>query len=287
MKEVLDFIFTPLIDSIFQPLIDLLHVYLRIVVVAETIKLRMFIILHRLPTKLRELGKGCTVIDPRTYMAKWNGMEDIGRWVLLGCEMWIGLLVLWDIMAYYSRSAVHPTPPGYSMTGFEEHGTTTYDPEVSILDQRLSQKPSPNSNSGTSSKFSSTSTNRTSTTTTTTNSPNTTPADNITDNQDRTTSSNQTQARLPPQLVLRQYIYPKYSSTWPAYYLQAFNKAQESLTKEDNIHVDAPTSSGTRNNKDGCVGKIVLDRRVVKRDVKDGVVGYCEGVSGTVSLMVL
>jgi hypothetical protein len=59
------------------------------------------------------------------------------------------------------------------------------------------------------------------------------------------------------------------------------------LTKEGNIHVDAPTSSGTRNNKDGCVGKIVLDRRVVKRDVKDGVVGYCEGVSGTVSAMIL
>jgi len=55
------------------------------------------------------------------------------------------------------------------------------------------------------------------------------------------------------------------------------------MTKEGNIHVDAPTSSGTRNNKDGCVGKIVLERRVVKRDVKDGVVGYCEGVSGTVS----
>lgn len=49
--------------------------------------------------------------------------------------------------------------------------------------------------------------------------------------------------------------------------------------------MDAPTSSGTRNNKDGCVGKIVLDRKVVRRDVKDGVVGYCEGITGTVSLM--
>ena len=51
--------------------------------------------------------------------------------------------------------------------------------------------------------------------------------------------------------------------------------------------MDAPTSSGTRNNKDGCVGKIVLDRKVVRRDVKDGVVGYCEGITGTVSLRVL
>ena len=57
------------------------------------------------------------------------------------------------------------------------------------------------------------------------------------------------------------------------------------MTKEGNTHVDAPTSSGTRNNKDGCVGKIVLARKVVKRDVKDGIVGYCEGISGTVSLI--
>jgi hypothetical protein len=102
-----------------------------------------------------------------------------------------------------------------------------------------------------------------------------------------TEQSRQTELYCPPDRVLRQYSFPKYSSTWPAYYLQAFAKAQESLLKEGNIHVDAPTSSGTRNNKDGCVGKIVLDRKVVKRDVKDGVVGYCEGISGTVSLMVL
>jgi hypothetical protein len=284
MRNIIDFIFTPLID--FVPSIDIINVYLRMT--AKTMMLRMFIILHRLLNRLRELGERYTPTDPRYYMGRCE-MGSIGRLILLVCEIWIGILVLWDIMAYYSRFAVHSIPAEYSIPTTAvstEHATTNHDSGVSVLEPRTSQETCSSLNSGTSSKFSSGSTTRTNTTTTTTTTI-TTPDDNNPDHQNQTNSPNQNQARLPPLLVLRQYIYPKFTSTWPPYYLQAFNKAQESLTKEGNIHVDAPTSSGTRNNKDGCVGKIVLDRKVVKRDVKDGVVGYCEGVSGTVSLMML
>jgi hypothetical protein len=283
MRNIIDFIFTPLID--FVPSIDIINVYLRMT--AKTMLLQIFIIVHRLLNRLREIGERYTPTDPRYYMGKCE-MGSIGRLILLGCEIGIGMLVLGDVMAYYSRSAVHSIPAEYSTPKTAvstEHATTNHDSRVSVLEPRISQEISSSYNSGTSSKFSSTSTKRTNSTTTTT----TTAKGNATpdDYQGQTISpvQNENQVRLPPQLVLRQYIYPKYSSTWPAYYLQAFHKAQESLTKEGNIHVDAPTSSGTRNNKDGCVGKIVLDRRVVKRDVKEGVVGYCEGVSGTVSLM--
>jgi hypothetical protein len=282
VKEVLDFIFTPLIDFVFVPSIDNIHVYLRMG--AETMMLQIFIILHRLLNRLREIGERYTPTDPRYYIGRLE-MGSIGRLILLVCEIWIGILVLGDVLAYYSRFAVHSIPAEYSIPTTAvstEHATTNHDSGVPVLNRRSSQEISSSLNSETSSKFSSASTTRTNTTTTNTTTI-TTPDDNITDYQGRTTSPNQNQARLPPQFVLRQYIYPKYSSIWPAYYLQAFHKAQESLTKEGNIHVDAPTSNGTRNNKDGCVGKIVLDRKVVKRDVKDGVVGYCEGVSGTVS----
>jgi hypothetical protein len=288
MRNIIDFIFTPLIDFVYVPSIDNVQVYLRMT--AETMMLQIFIILHRLLNRLKEIGERYTPTDPRYYMGRCE-MGSIGRLILLGCEIGIGMLVLGDVMAYYSRSAVHSIPAEHSTATTAvstEHATTNHDSGVSVFDQRSFQKTSSSFNSGTSSKFSSASTTRTNTTTTTTNTTTiTTPDEDITDHQSQTNSSNQNEVRLPPQFVLRQYIYPKYSSTWPPYYLQAFHKAQESLTKEGNIHVDAPTSSGTRNNKDGCVGKIVLDRKVVKRDVKDGVVGYCEGVYGTVSLMML
>jgi hypothetical protein len=286
MKAIIDFIFTPLID--FVPSIDIIQVYLRMT--AKTMILQIFIIVHRLLNRLREIGERYTPTDPRYYMGKCE-MGSIGRLILLGCEIWIGMLVLGDVMAYYSRSSVHSIPAEYSTAATAvstEHATTNHGSGVSVLDQRSSHQMSSGLNTGTSSKFSSASTTRTNTTTTTTNATAIiAPDEHTTEYQGRTTSPNQNQPRLPPQFVLRQYIYPKFTSTWPAYYLQAFHKAQESLLKEGNIHVDAPTSSGTRNNKDGCVGKIVLDRKVIKRDVKDGVVGYCEGVSGTVSVMIL
>lgn len=47
--------------------------------------------------------------------------------------------------------------------------------------------------------------------------------------------------------------------------------------------MDAPPSSGTRNNKDGCVGKIVLDKNVVKKHLKDGIMVFREGVKELVS----
>jgi len=256
----------------------------------EMLKLRIHIILHRLLTKLGEIGERYTPTDPRYYMGRWE-MGNIGRLILLGCDMWIGILVLWDVMAHYSTPAVQSTsvdPSAPAVTVSMENAATTHDSGASVPHQRLSHNTSSNSNSGTSSQISSASTSRTTSTNTTTTTTNIT-QDNEIEYQNQTIppNQNQYQARPPPDRVLQQYIYPKYSSSWPPYYLQACNKAQESLTKEGNIHVDAPTSSGTRNNKDGCVGKIVLDRKVVRRDVKDGVVGYREGVSGTVSLMML
>ena len=286
MKAIIDFAITPLIDFVYAPFIDLLHIDPQAVL--GMMKSRMYIILHRLLTKLGEIGERYTPTDPRYYMGRWE-MGTIGRLILLGCEMWIGILVLWDVMAHYSIPAGHSTsvrPSAPAVTVSMENAATTHDSGALVPDQRSSHNPSSSSNSGISSQFSSASTSRTNSTNTTTTTTNTTPDANIQyQNQTMLPNQNQHQARPPPDRVLQQYIYPKYSSNWPPYYLQAFDKAQESLLKEGNIHVDAPTSSGTRNNKDGCVGKIVLDRKVVRRDVKDGVVGYCEGITGTVSLM--
>ena len=221
-------------------------------------------------------------------------MGSMGRLILLGCEIGIGILVLGDIMAYLmaylSASENHFTPEDHSVlltTGFMESAITTHDSEASVLDQRSSLVASSSSSSETSFKFNSTSTTRTNTATTTTTTAAKTNENDLENHRTISPNLSSSGPYTPPQFVLRRYICPKNSSIWPAYYLQAFRKAQESLTKEGNIHVDAPTSSGTRNNKDGCVGKIVLDRKVVKRDVKDGIVGYCEGVSGTVSLLML
>ena len=253
-------------------------------------KLRIHILLHRLPASLREIGKTYIAFDPQYYMGAWNGMWtmgrwygtwNIGRWVLLGCEIGIGVMVMWNIKAYYSTPADHSTP---AYTVSMDQAANIHDSEASVLDRRSPQARSSVLSSGSSSKYSSTSTDRTSSTTAS-NTTHTTSIDRVTRSQRQHNSpvQNQDRVRVPPHRILEKFICPKYSSTWPAYYLQAFHKAQESALKEGNIHVDAPTSSGTRNNKDGCVGTIVLDRRVVKRDVKDGVVCYRKGITGTVS----
>ena len=116
MKGILDFIFTPLIDFVFAPSIDIIHIYLRMI--AETIILRIIIILRRLITRLRELGERYTPTDPRYYMGGWE-TGSIGRLILLGCEIGIGMLVLGDIMAYLmaylSAPANHFTPEDQSV----------------------------------------------------------------------------------------------------------------------------------------------------------------------------
>jgi len=275
------------IQSGFAPLISLLGTNPTGIV--EMMKLRMFIILHRLPASLKDMVEWYTAIDPRHYMGKWYGMWNTGRsngtwniwrWVLLVCEIGIVVMIIWNIKAYYLTPAHHSTPAD---TVSMEQAAASHESETSPnLDQVSPQARSSVLHSGSSSKYSSTSTNRTSSTTATNTSSNTS-NDNISEYVNQANLPDQNRTRIPPHRILEKYICPKYSSTWPPYYLQAFHKAQESALKEGNIHVDAPTSSGTRNNKDGCVGKIVLDRRVVKRDVKDGVVIYREGITGTVS----
>ena len=47
--------------------------------------------------------------------------------------------------------------------------------------------------------------------------------------------------------------------------------------------MDAPPSSGTRNNKDGCVGMIVLEKKIVREHLKKGVMEYRRGLKGLVS----
>jgi len=271
------------IQSGFAPLILLLNTNPTSIV--ERMKLRMYIILHRLPASLKDMVEWYTAIDPRHYMGiwlrydlcKWKEMCNTWKLVLLVCEIGIVVMIIWNIKACYS------TPAGNKTVSMGQ-AAANHDAQASaILDERSSSKErSSVLYSGTRSKYSSTSTNRTSSTTAS-NTVSTTSDDNVTDNQTRNISPNHNKDRIPPHRILEKYICPKYSSTWPPYYLQAFHKTQESALKEGNIHVDAPTSSGTRNNKDGCVGKIVLDRRVVKRDVKDGVVCYREGITGTVS----
>lgn len=282
---------TEKIESRFAPLISLPHTNPTAII--EAMKLRMYIVLHRLPASLREIGKTYIAFDPQYYMGAWNGMWtmgrwngtwNIGRWVLLVCEIGIVVMIMWNIKAYHSTAPGCSTP---ATTVSMEQGAANNDSQVSpILNQRSFYKERGSVlNSGTSSKHSSTSTNRTSSTTTTnsTNTSSNTSNDNIIEYVNQANLPDQNRTRIPPHRILEKYICPKHSSTWPPYYLQAFHKAQESALKEGNIHVDAPTSSGTRNNKDGCVGKIVLDRRIVKRDVKDGVVCYREGFTGTVS----
>jgi hypothetical protein len=211
------------------------------------------------------------VVDPRTYVEKWEGMDNIGRLVLLGCEVGIGMMVAFDLMVYYTSNAT---------TVLLEDNPVVHNNEASLPDDpSLSQ-------AETSSEFKSTSTNRTNTTATTTTTISTANSNenNLEDHRNISPHRNPSQDYIPPDRILQQYIRPK-SSFWPPYYLQAFHKAQESVQKEDNTHADAPPSSGTRNNKDGCVGKIVLVKKIVKKDLKNGVVGLRKGVQ-MVSLII-
>lgn len=94
--------------------------------------------------------------------------------------------------------------------------------------------------------------------------------------------------RQPPHLTLLQYVHPN-SSHWPPYYLQAFRKAQESVEKMKEgmatSHIDAPPSGNTRRSKTDWTGKIVLDRRVLERDLMEGRIGYRDGVKDMVSCL--
>ena len=94
--------------------------------------------------------------------------------------------------------------------------------------------------------------------------------------------------RQPPHLILLQYIYPN-SSHWPPYYLQAFRKAQESIEKMKEgtatSHIDAPVSGNTRRSKTDWTGKIVLDSRVLEKDLFEGRIGYRDGVKDMVSCL--
>jgi hypothetical protein len=255
MREIIDFASSPFID-----LYRSLRTSGLLQKAIETIDLRQYIPVSgfaRLPGVWRAL-------DPRNHLGEWEGMDNIGRMILLGCEIGIGLMIVFDLMVYLATLADYSTP---ATTALQED--TTADPVfensfIKTIEVSTSQ-------AETSSEFKSTSTDRTNTTTITT--------------DENDFEHHRTISQYLPERVLQQYICPRYS-TWPPYYLQAFHKTQESVEKEDNGHADAPPSSGTRNNKDGCVGKIVLEKKVVKRDLKNGVVTLHKGVQ-MVSLMTL
>lgn len=50
-------------------------------------------------------------------------------------------------------------------------------------------------------------------------------------------------------------------------------------------HVDAPVSGNTRRSKTDWAGKIVLDRRVLEKDLLEGRIGYRDGVNNMVSCL--
>lgn len=101
----------------------------------------------------------------------------------------------------------------------------------------------------------------------------------------------------PPHLVLLKYIHPT-TSIWPPHYLQAFDRAQASQlssldahhgttsgsgTKTKTLtHMDTPPSANTRRQRDMTAkkwnGKIVLSKKGVRRDLREGKVGLRAGV---------
>jgi len=50
-------------------------------------------------------------------------------------------------------------------------------------------------------------------------------------------------------------------------------------------HIDAPVSGNTRGSKTDWAGKVVLDRRVLERDLLEGRIGYRDGVKDMVSCL--
>jgi hypothetical protein len=92
----------------------------------------------------------------------------------------------------------------------------------------------------------------------------------------------------PPHLVLQKYIHPYPSSYWLPYYLEAFEKTKDSLKRgEAASHIDAPPSGNTRRSKTEWAGKIVLDKKILERDLRDGKIGLREGVDHLVSYLKL
>jgi hypothetical protein len=106
-----------------------------------------------------------------------------------------------------------------------------------------------------------------------------------------TTTNNETEMQTtPPHLVLQKYVHPKRSSFWPLYYIEAFKKAKASKLKMGQAaasHVDAPPSGNTRRSKTEWAGKIVLDKKILERDLRDGKIGLREGVDHLVSYLEL
>jgi hypothetical protein len=221
----------------------------------------------------------------RMMRENWEGMGELGKAIMVGWGVLGIIIIITVVIAFRSGAAVDKVLPYVP----EKGDVTAADRflGIQLLSEPSLSKPDFKSNS--SPEFSSVSTSRTistSTTNTTDSTSATTSSDTQTELQNHHLKPNKNQ---PPHLILIQYIHPK-TSFWPPYYLQAFHKAQQSATEHEMIlggHVDAPPSSGTRGNKDGCRGKIVLDKKVVNKDIKSGVVRYREGVTGLVSSLTI
>lgn len=201
------------------------------------------------------------------FEGRWDGFKDIGKWIMVGWAVGLGIMIVTLLMMWFGAGIPESLESDHSI------------PEVFqgiLLDHQGSARTKIDM------EFSSTSTTRTNTSATTA----TTTTTTITDSTNDELIQNRNHVfRVPPHKTLARHILPD-KSTWHPYYLQAFHRTELSLIQQDAIaggHVDAPPSSGTRNNKDGCVGKIVLDKNVVKKHLKDGIMVFREGVKELVS----
>lgn len=268
---------------IFQPLIDTVPILVDFVSTAflnvprihsspidriDTIKHYLSTYLQKLNVRLGVEGVRVTSLWLQGLGGTWRRTGDMGKVIMLGWVI-LGIMLVIGVTTF----RLFPRPVGLPDDIIL---VITDVSKTHMLDDTRSDAPKP------ASEFSSTST-RTNTATSTAGSQ------SSNGNQSKVTMyrTHRTHPVAPPHLILLRYIYPKESSYWPAYYLQSFHRAQQSLMQQDELtggHVDAPPSSGTRGNKDGCVGKIILDKKMVQRDLKNGVVGFREGYTSLVSM---
>jgi len=219
-------------------------------------------------------------------MKKWKEVEDIREAITTGWTALIIIIILAHVIFYTRRNETGQTPANNSAT-FVKTNNGSVETDISTLlgyevGSESSSASTSRSNSGSTPSLRATAAASSSQLPT-----NGQPNANDSQSHNRTPLTEAAHAsNTPPHLVLIEYIHPKLSSFWPAYYLRAFHRAQQSSLGQTNAmggHVDAPPSSGTRNNKDGCVGMIVLEKKIVREHLKNGVMEYRRGIKGLVS----
>jgi hypothetical protein len=199
----------------------------------------------------------------------WRQLGDIGKVIVVGWIVGLSLIISIIIYDYATIVSAEQVPPFTTQLLVPLADATT------------------KSNSVQEDEFTSTSSSRT----TFTAASGKTTASYSTYKTTDTGNSNSNQDRLPEHLQILSYLYPN-GSFWPAHYITACKNAEMTMSRQEDdlalVTYDTPCSSNTRRSKAETIrqlkGKITLSRKAVERDLREGLVGYREGVVEMVSM---